>query len=580
MIRVRPTDPQAAVAAALDRLEADGGPGPAWISVVPRAEALARAAAVDPTLPLAGVPFAVKDNLDVAGLVTTAGCPGFAYTATATAPAVQRLLDAGAVLVGKTNLDQFATGLVGTRSPYGAPRSALDDRFVSGGSSSGSAVAVADGTVPFALGTDTAGSGRVPAAFNGIVGLKPTRGLVPTRGVVPASRSLDCVSVFARTVGDARAVLDVVAGHDPADPWSRRGAGARGRRPGAGAAGPRLGVPVARQVLEELDPRLHDAWHDAVAHAGRLSAAPLVEVDLTPFLEAAALLYEGPWLAERWLALREPVERGVAGLDPVVAAVVRAGAQRSGTDVFAAVHRLAELRIAADAATADVDVLLLPTAPTVPTPAEVALEPVTVNRRLGRWTNGVNLLDRCALSVPAGLGRDGLPFGVTLVADAFAEDVLTAVGAAWCGEEHPDAGPEPQAGTVELAVVGAHLRGQPLEPQLQELGATFVREARTAPDYRLYALPGGPPLRPGLVREPGTTGPGIELEVVRISLEGVGALLTTIPAPLGLGTVVLDDGRAVAGFLCEAHAAAGARDITDFGGWRAYLASDYLSFSS
>jgi len=564
---MRPADPVAAVRRTYARLDRDG-PGPAWISVVPAADALARAAAVDPAAPLAGVPFAVKDNIDVAGMDTTAACPGYARRASHTAPAVRALLDAGAILIGKTNLDQFATGLVGTRSPYGAPRSALDDRFVSGGSSSGSAVVVADGTVAFSLGTDTAGSGRVPAAFNGIVGLKPTRGLVSTRGVVPASRSLDCVSVFTRSVADARDVLAVLAGYDPQDPWSRSSPPA-----GGAVAPPRIGVPIAGQIEADLDPRLLDAWGAATARAAELSAAPLVPVDLGPFLETAALLYEGPWLAERWVAIGGAVQAGLEGLDRVVADVVAAGAAPSAADAFRAVHRLAELRRAADHATAGVDVLLLPTAPTVPTPDDVAAAPVAVNRRLGRWTNAVNLLDRSALAVPAGRGRDGMPFGVTLVGAAFTEDLLLRTGAAWTGET-PPSGTAPVIPALELAVVGAHLRGQPLEPQLLALGATFVRVARTAADYRLFALPGGPPARPGLVRAPGTRGPGLEVEIVSLPHAGVGALLERIPAPLGLGTVELDDGTTVAGFLCEDHATVGAVDITAYGGWRAFLAAE------
>lgn len=565
---MRPDDPVAAVRAVYDRLERDGL-APAWISVVPRADALARAAAVDPSLPLAGVLFAVKDNIDVAGMDTTAACPGFARRASHSAPAVQAAIDAGAILIGKTNLDQFATGLVGTRSPYGAPRSVLDDRFVCGGSSSGSAVVVADGSVGFALGTDTAGSGRVPAAFNGIVGLKPTRGLVSARGVLPASRSLDCVSVFTRTVADARTVLGVLAGHDPQDPWSRPAPSADGA-----PATARIGVPIAGQVEADLDPRLLDAWAAAVARAGELGGTPPVPVDLSPFLEAAALLYEGPWLAERWVALADAVESGIDGLDPIVAEVVRAGAAPSAADAFRAIHRLAELRRAADHATAGIDVLLLPTAPTVPTPDDVAAAPIAVNRRLGRWTNAVNLLDRSALAVPAGRGRDGLPFGVTLVGAAFAEPTLLRLGAAWTGEPAPAptgrAAAEP---TTEIAVVGAHLRGQPLEHQLLELGATFVREARTAADYRLYALPGGPPLRPGLVRDPGSAGPGIAVEIVALPRAAVGSLLARIPAPLALGTVELQDGALVTGFVCEAHATRDAEDITAHAGWRAYLAS-------
>jgi len=571
------TDPVTVVGAVYDRIDASGL-RPAWISLVPLQDALARAAAADLTLPLGGVPFAVKDNIDVAGLVTTAGCPGAARTATATATAVQRLLDAGAILVGKTNLDQFATGLVGTRSPYGTVPSAVDARFVAGGSSSGSAVVVAQDVVPFALGTDTAGSGRVPAAFNGIVGLKPTRGLVSTRGVVPACPSLDCVSVFTTCVTDARAVLEVLAGFDPDDPWSRHAPHTSPARDAADRA-PRIGVPRADQ-LPELDARLRDAWTAAVDHATVLGCGPAVAVDVAPLLETATLLYDGPWLAERWAAVGAFVQGDVEGLDPVVAQVVQGGAAPTALDAFRGVHRLAELRRATERALQHVDVLLLPTAPTVPTPDEVAADPIGVNRLLGRWTNAVNLLDLSALAVPAGRGEDGLPFGVTLIARAFAEPLLLTVGAAWTGEASVVPATAPPTASdegIRLAVVGAHLRGQPLEHQLRERGARFVRATRSACDYRLVALPGGPPWRPGLVRVPGSEGPGIELEIVAIPPHGLGSLLATVPPPLAIGTVELDDGEQVLGFLCEAHAADDAQDITAFGGWRAFLASAPVS---
>lgn len=549
--------PAAVVAQIYERIAA-ARDVPAWISLVDREEAIARAGSVDPALPLSGIPFAVKDNIDVAGMQTTAGCPGFAYTAAETATVVGRLVDAGAVLIGKTNLDQFATGLVGTRSPYGALRSVLDPRYVAGGSSSGSAVVVATGAVAFALGTDTAGSGRVPAAFNGIVGLKPTRGLLSTRGVVAACRSLDCVSVFARDVDGARRVLAEAVAFDARDPWSRASRPASG--PSRAAA---IGVPAR---VDGLDARFVGHWERAVAHATTL--ASVVEIDLAPFEEAAALLYDGPWLAERWASVGAAVEAGLAGLDPTVAEVIARGRDLRAEDVFRAQDRLMALRREVREIFARVDALALPTTPTIPTPAEVAAEPVAVNRRLGRWTNGVNLLDLAALALPAG---DDPPFGVSLVAPAFAEPLLLDLGSRWAGEE--PASEAPATGAVGLAVVGAHLSGEPLNHQLTSRGARLVATTRTAPAYRLVALPGGPPERPGLVRAPRVAGAGIEVEVWAMPRGEVGGFMLGVPAPLCIGTVELADGSSILGFLCESHAAHDAEDITHHGSWRAYLAS-------
>ncbi|MCW3039852.1 MAG: allophanate hydrolase [Solirubrobacterales bacterium] len=433
--------------ALVSRLHGAAGPGPAWISLVPPDDLLARARAMTgrQDLPLAGVPFAVKDNIDVAGLPTTAACPGFAYTPPATAPVVQRLLDAGALLVGKTNLDQFATGLVGTRSPYGACASVVDPRYVSGGSSSGSAVVVADGTVPFTLGTDTAGSGRVPAAFNGIVGVKPTRGVLSTRGVVPASRSLDCVSLFVRDVADAALVLDVVGVPDAEDPYARTD----GRGLGTGASwNPghplRLAVPDAAG-LAALDGDGRAGWARACAHASALGAR-LHEVPFAPFAEAGALLYDGPWLAERYCGLADVLAAEPAGLDPVVAQVILRGADLRAADLFTALHRLAELRRHTTALLRGCDALLTPTAPTVPTHAEVAADPIGIGRVLGTYTNFVNLLDLCGVAVPvapppgeATRARPCPPFGVTLLGPAGTDRTLLALAAAWT--ERPSAVP-------------------------------------------------------------------------------------------------------------------------------------------
>jgi allophanate hydrolase len=518
-----------------------------------------------PDGPLHGLQFAIKDNIDLAGYPTTAACPDLAEKpAQRSAEAVARLLDAGAVPVGKTNMDQFATGLVGTRSPYGACHSVASAEHVSGGSSSGSAIAVAAGLVPLALGTDTAGSGRVPAAFNGIVGAKPTRGLVSTRGVLPACRSLDCVSVFTRTVGAARDALDVLVAADPDDPWSR----SRPPVPPSGVAA-RMRVLAVPEHLPDLDPPHRLAWDRALARA-RTVAAQVVTVDIGPFLDAARLLYEGPWLAERWHAFGHLLDG--PGVDPTVRGIVSPGRDLLAAEVFAAADRLAALRRRTEPMWADVDALLLPVTPGHPTLAEVAADPVGVNSRLGTYTNFVNLLDLCAVALPAGERDDGLPFGVQLLAPAFADEPLLDLAARWAGEPERLA-PAP-AGETLLAVCGAHLTGLPLNPQLVRLGARLRWRARTAGGYRMFRLPGPGLPRPGLVRTGDGPAGGLPVEVWQLSHQALGALLGAVPAPLGFGPVELDDGAAVTGFLAPTEAVAGALDVTAAGGWRAYLATE------
>ncbi|MGW7548186.1 allophanate hydrolase [Streptomyces sp. NPDC054770] len=542
------------VRAAYARIEAVDRPE-IWIDLRPRAEVEAEARAVDERvaagehLPLAGRLFAAKGNIDVHGLPTTAGCPAYAYTPEADAPVVARLRAAGALALGTTNLDQFATGLVGTRSPHGAVRNAIDPARISGGSSSGSAVAVALGIVDLALGTDTAGSGRVPAAFNGIVGLKPTRGLVPTAGVVPACASLDCVTVFARTLAEAEQALCYVTYHPdrplpslpprPPAPW-------------------RIAVPPLPQ-LGELDEGWAEAYEAAVDRL-RAAGASIRPLDLTPFTEAAAMLYEGAFVAERYTAVGAFIDKlissGGEGLDPTVAGIITRARDIPAHRLFADQERLADLRARALAELADADALLLPTAPGHPTLAEVAADPLGANARLGRFTNSTNLFDLAAVAVPAG-EVNGLPFGVMLIGPAFTDGRLATIARAL----------EPR---VSLAVVGAHLTGQPLNPQLLALGAVLDRTTTTAPSYRLHALATTPP-KPGLVNV-GAGGAAIEAEVWSLPAEGLGRLLAALPRPMALGSVELADGTSVPGFLCEPGALADAEDITHHGGWRAFLA--------
>jgi allophanate hydrolase len=541
------------VRAAYARIEATDRPE-IWIDLRPQDEAEAEARLLDERaargehLPLAGRLFAAKGNIDVAGLPTTAGCPSYAYAPAADAPVVARLRSAGALVLGTTNLDQFATGLVGTRSPYGAVRNAHDPARISGGSSAGSAVAVALGIVDFALGTDTAGSGRVPAAFNGIVGLKPTRGLVPTDGVVPACASLDCVTVFARTLPEAEQALAYMA-----SPSARELPPLPQRRPGSW----RIAVP-AREQLGELDEGWAEAYEAAVRQFSA-AGAEIRTIDLTPFTEAAAMLYEGAFVAERYTAVGSFVDKsmteGGEGLDPTVAGLITRARDIPAHRLFADLDRLAALRTRALAELADADALLLPTTPRHPTLAEVAADPLGVNALLGRFTNSTNLFDLAAVAVPAG-EVNGLPFGVMLIGPAFTDDRLTRIAALL----------QPEA---RLAVVGAHLSGQPLNPQLLALGARLDRTTTTAPVYRLHALPTDPP-KPGLVHV-GEGGAAIETEVWRLPTEGLGRLLTTLPRPMTLGSVELADGSRVPGFLCEPNALADAEDITAYGSWRSYV---------
>ena len=535
------------------------------------------ARAPDPaSLPLWGVPFVVKDNIDVGGMPTTAGCPAYAYAPDKDATVVARLKAAGALLVGKTNLDQFATGLNGTRSPYGAPRSVFNADYVSGGSSSGSAVAVASGLVAFSLGTDTAGSGRVPAAFNNIVGIKPTPGLVSASGVVPACRSLDCVNVFAASVADGVAVRRVIEGYDAADSYSIAAT------PKGLPEKPRVGVLAAKDREFYGDAACAALYADTIALSQKLGWA-IVEFDYAPFLDIAALLYEGPWLAERLAAIEPFFGAQPEALDPTVRTLIESARRFSAADAFRGQYRLKDLMRTAETEAKKFDLLMLPTSPTIYTVEAMRADPVRLNAHFGRYTNFVNFLQMAAIAVPAGFRPDGLPFGVTLIAPAFCDDALAPLAAqlheasgcgAGAGREPVASGPlaPPQQGRIEVVVVGAHLTGQPLNPQLTEGGGFLVESTRTSSEYRLFVLPNSTPAKPGLVREPGFSGSGLEVEVWSLPPESFGRFVAAIPAPLGIGKVALESGRAVSGFLCEAHALEGAHEITQLGGWRAYLA--------
>ncbi|MCF3648371.1 allophanate hydrolase [Synoicihabitans lomoniglobus] len=520
--------------------------------------------------PLYGVPFAIKDNIDLAGVPTTAGCPEFGYIPTASAPVVQQLLDAGAIPIGKTNLDQFATGLVGVRSPYGTPRNPYHPAMIPGGSSSGSAVAVAAGLVTFSLGTDTAGSGRVPASFNNLVGLKPTCGWLSTTGVVPACRSLDCVSIFAASVTEASAVAAVAGGFDATDPYAREAP----KVPGGSSAGFRFALPRADQLQwfgDDLNPPLYAAALNRLESLG----GERVEIDFTPFATTARLLYEGPWVAERWSAVRAFHATHADAMHPVTRRIIEGGAQPLAVDAFESFYRLKALQREAAAVWADVDLMVLPTAATIYTRAQLEADPITLNSNLGHYTNFANLLDTAALAIPAGFRPDGLPFGVTLFGPAWSDARLAAIGARFSSDQPEIAAPSPtNDDAIELAVVGAHLRGQPLNHQLTDRGATFVRETTTSPDYELFALSATQPPKPGLRHCPvDGNGAAIAVEIWSLNATAFGQFTAEVPAPLAIGTITLADGTTTKGFVCEPIGFEHATDITAFGGWRNWLAS-------
>ncbi len=549
-----------------------------FISRPSEAEILAQAAALSlddlNRLPLFGIPFVVKDNIDVAGLPTTASCPEFAFTPAKDAVAVTRLRAAGAILLGKANLDQFATGLNGTRSPHGAPRCVFNAEYISGGSSSGSAVSVGAGLAAFSLGTDTAGSGRVPAGINNIIGLKPTIGRIPATGVLPACQSLDCISIFANSAADALTVLRAAEGFDGGDPYSRP---VQNR---ALPAKPRAGIlpAAAREFFGNAEAAA--LYETALARAEKLGWT-LVKIDYAPFLEIAAMLYGSAFAAERLTGIKHFFARSPGAIDPAVRSILEGAAKYSAVDLFEAQHKQAGLKTLARAELAKVDILLLPTAPTSFTVAQMQADPIGANSKLGLYTNFVNFMDLAAIALPAGFGASGLPAGVTLIGPAFADAALAALADALHHALGAGAGiskavpqtrlpaPKPE---VTIVVAGAHLSGMVLNHELTALDARLVATTRTAPDYKLFALATTPP-KPGLAHCPGFAGAGIAVEVWALTAEAFGKFVAALPAPMGIGKVTLADGSIHPGFLCEAYALEGAEDITPYGGWRAYRAA-------
>jgi allophanate hydrolase len=570
------TDAVSVAQAALARIDAYAAIQPAvWITRIADVDVLAYAERVDARiaageiLPLAGVPFAIKDNIDLAGVPTTAACPDFAYTPSVSAEVVERLIAAGAIPMGKTNLDQFATGLNGTRSPYGAPACVFNRAYVSGGSSSGSAVAVAAGLVAFALGTDTAGSGRVPAAFNGLIGMKPTKGRWSTTGLVPACRTIDCITVLAHTTAEARAIDMALAGFDPADPYSRPCED----RP---VATRRIGVPAPDQRIFLGDSTAARLYEQALA-ALAADGAELVEVDMAPLREAAMLLYGGPWVAERTAAAQPLLDTRPEAIDPTVRSIMEAGRSVSGVDVFEGQYRLAALQRIADAMWQDIDLLALPTTPTIYRIAEMRAAPIALNSNLGLYTNFVNLLDMAALALPAGWRENGTGFGITLIAPAWTDQGLLDAGEAYLAAAAlpppPPLNIEDSMETVKLAVVGAHLEGMPLHWQLTSREARLVGATTTAPTYRLYAMANSTPPKPALIHVGEEDGAAIAVEVYELDVAAFGSFVVEVPAPLAIGSVTLADGSIVKGFVAEPRAIVGAEDITALGGWRAYIAT-------
>ncbi len=536
-------------------------------------------------LPLYGVPFVAKDNIDLALVPTTAACPSYAYIPSQSASVVQNLLQAGAICVGKANLDQFATGLVGARSPYGAVPNTFRPEFVSGGSSSGSAVLVAKGVVPFSLGTDTAGSGRVPAGLNNLVGFKPSPGSVPMQGVVPACKSLDVVSIFALTSSDASRIMRVIEGaqHEPKYQTFTLGSSWLGRT----NAPIRLGVPMEPGCDQSLG---FDLCYERALERAACMGFELVRVDMSLMYEAADLLYYGPWVAERYASVESFLESNPLDFNPVVRKVIESAKQYSASDAFKARYKLEEIRLKVDSLWQSIDALMVPTVATAPTLLALEKDPILENSKLGQYTNFVNLLGQCAIAVPSFMSVSGLPFGVTFIAPGGKDAALIDLAKTWekgldlplgrhlsgrvqleLSETVQNHMPQ-SAPSVKLAVVGAHLSGMPLNVQLLDRGCRLIGETQTAPAYRLVDLDNTTPKKPGLFRVD-EGGVSITVEVYEMPLAQLGSFLALIPHPLGLGKVELLSGEWVSGFICEPIGEVGARDISEFGGWKKYLAT-------
>jgi allophanate hydrolase len=540
-------------------------------------------------LPLYGVPFAAKDNIDFALLPTTAGCEAYAFQPTESSTAVQLLIDAGAIPLGKTNLDQFATGLVGVRSPWGAVNNSFDPEYVSGGSSSGSAVAVATGQVSFSLGTDTAGSGRIPAALNNIVGMKATKGLISCTGVVPACKSLDCVTIFANSTSEVNLLLNVAGQYDQKDCYSRENQANNSMAhyaPSKSLAGLKVGLPEQSQLNFFGDQGAQALFADSVERL-KAAGADIITINFQPFLDAARLLYEGPWVAERYAAIEDFFKADPTQCLPVIQKIVGGATAHSAVDTFKAIYRLQAFKVECDAILAELDCVLTPTAGTAYRIKDVQDDPIQLNSNLGYYTNFMNLLDYAAIALPAGILPSGLPFGITLFGPAFSDRLLLSVGAQWQALTDYTLGATAHklidsvqtvslvapAGQMDIAVCGAHLSGFPLNHQLTERGGYLIESTNTSPDYRFYALAGGPPYRPGLIRVADNTeqGASIAVEVWRLPESTVGSFLAGIGQPLGLGKVELADGRWVTSFICEGYAIETAEEITQFGSWKGYI---------
>ena len=521
------------------------------------------------SLPLWGIPFAIKDNIDLAGVPTTAACPQYAYIPEKSATVVERLIEAGAIPLGKTNLDQFATGLVGTRSPFGETKNALKEELISGGSSSGSAVAVARGHAAFALGTDTAGSGRVPAALNRLVGFKPSRGAWPTAGVVPACASLDCVTVFAHNLQDALEVDRIVRGEDETDPWSRYFPNVSPKSPSK--------ICLPKQPLSFFGPfreGYRNAWMKTMKRLERLRL-PIEYIDYDLFSEAASLLYEGPWVAERWADLGDFVKANTEDVFSVTEKVLSSGASPDHTaaSAFQAMHRIQSIKHKVKKLLKDA-VLVLPTCGGTWTREQVRLDPIRTNNEMGKYTNHCNLLDLSAIAIPAEDAEANVPFGMTMFSLAEQEGLIFGLASQFLGEILTE-NFQPQKNTTFVAVCGLHMRGFPLENEMHQFGGKFVCEATTAPNYRLYKLPTDP-AKPGLIKT-NHNGASIQLEIWEMPLASFGAFTASIPEPLSIGTVELINGNKVPGFLCEKYIANQAEDITAFGGWRSYCLKELNS---